>query len=90
MIGGILKNKVNEDDRGIPGISKIPILGWLFKKTEDSVEQRNLTIFITPRIIANHDKDETEEAALRLREKISGLPQKPAAPTAEQARTLGD
>jgi type IV pilus assembly protein PilQ len=89
VIGGILKNKVTEQDNHIPGLSSIPVLGWLFRKKEDQVEQRNLTIFITPRIIANHDRDEMHEASLRLREKISGLPLKPQAST-EQQRTLKD
>ena len=89
VIGGILKNKVVEDERTIPGISSIPVLGWLFRKEEDTVEQRNLSIFITPRVIPNHDKDETEEAALRLREKISGIQQKSSNPAAE-SRTLSE
>jgi type IV pilus assembly protein PilQ len=89
VIGGILKNKAIESEAHIPGLAKIPVLGYLFKKESNTVEQRNLTLFITPRIISNRDMDIREEEAMRLREKISGLPQKaPAA--AEQTRSLDD
>ncbi len=87
VIGGILKNKVTEDDRSIPGINKLPVLGWLFKKKADSIEQRNLTIFITPHVITNQDRDVMAEEKARLAERISGIPQK-APQQAEQQRTL--
>ncbi|MBA3684400.1 MAG: hypothetical protein H0W72_04080 [Planctomycetes bacterium] len=87
VIGGILKNKVTEDDRSIPGVNRIPVLGWLFKKQSDTVEQRNLTIFITPRVIANQERDVMGEEKARLAERISGLPQK-ASQQGEQQRTL--
>lgn len=51
VIGGVYKKKETESSSGLPGLMKIPILGWLFKnrtKTEDISE---LMIFITPRIV---------------------------------------
>jgi type IV pilus assembly protein PilQ len=73
VIGGILSNKVEEIENRIPGLGSIPILGWLFKHKSDNIVQRNLTIFITPRIVQLNDVDELEEAKLRLRERLSGL-----------------
>jgi type II secretory pathway component GspD/PulD (secretin) len=37
---------------GIPGLRKIPILGWLFNVKSVSVETTELLILITPRILA--------------------------------------
>lgn len=76
VIGGILKNKVSEDERSIPGVNKVPILNWFFKKTQDSVEQRNLTIFITPYVIPTTDRDLMQEETGALIERISGIPQR--------------
>ena len=76
VIGGILKNKVTEDERSIPGINKVPILNWFFKKTQDSVEQRNLTMFITPYVIPTSDRDLMQEETGVLIERISGIPQR--------------
>jgi type IV pilus assembly protein PilQ len=89
VIGGILKNKVIEDERSIPGINKVPILNWFFKKTTDSVEQRNLTIFITPYVIPNTDRDTMLEETGKLVERISGIAPRKAEEQTEN-RQLGD
>jgi type IV pilus assembly protein PilQ len=34
----------------VPGLSQIPLLGWLFRRDVSSQELRELLIFITPRI----------------------------------------
>jgi type IV pilus assembly protein PilQ len=88
VIGGILKNKVTEDERSVPGINRIPVLNFFFKKTSDSVEQRNLTMFITPHVIPNNDKDVMSEESARLSERISGIQQRPTAAQQEQSRSL--
>lgn len=51
VIGGILKTKEDEEEDGLPGLSKVPVLGWLFKKEAKKVETEELLIFITPRIV---------------------------------------
>jgi type IV pilus assembly protein PilQ len=88
VIGGILKNRVFEDERSIPGVNKIPVFNWFFKKTEDKVEQRNLTVFITPHVIPTDQRDQMSEDTSRLIERISGIQQRPSQAQQEQARTL--
>ena len=51
VIGGIFKTKVVKGQSGVPGFSKIPLLGWLFKKDKDEEETSELLIFITPKIV---------------------------------------
>ena len=51
VIGGIIKTTDRQSTTGIPGLSKIPILGWFFKKEDKSVDKEELLIFITPRIV---------------------------------------
>ncbi|MBM4306051.1 MAG: hypothetical protein FJ123_04870, partial [Deltaproteobacteria bacterium] len=36
---------------GIPLFSKIPLLGWLFKREAKSDQRRDLLIFISPKIV---------------------------------------
>ncbi len=50
ILGGLISNKENTVDRGIPIISKIPIIGHLFKSQEKVKERTELVIFITPQI----------------------------------------
>jgi type IV pilus assembly protein PilQ len=51
VIGGMLKSNEVDSESGVPGISKIPILGWLFKKQTKETTAEELLIFITPRIV---------------------------------------
>jgi len=51
VIGGVYTNKTSKTVRGVPILSKIPILGWLFKSEETRVERSELLIFLTPRIM---------------------------------------
>ena len=51
VIGGIYKFSDNNQTNAIPGMSKIPIIGWLFKSREISTQHDELLIFITPRIV---------------------------------------
>lgn len=51
VIGGITKTSDQSTTSGIPGFSKIPLLGWLFKTKEDTRSNEELLIFMTPRIL---------------------------------------
>lgn len=50
VIGGIFTRNEAVGQKGIPWLSKIPILGWLFKKEIRVDNQNELLIFITPTI----------------------------------------
>jgi type IV pilus assembly protein PilQ len=50
VIGGINKTTKIDDKRGIPLLSRVPGLGWLFKSTMLDERNQELLIFITPRI----------------------------------------
>ncbi len=51
VIGGILKTREDDGKDTVPGLSKIPLLGWLFKREIKKTESSELLIFITPRIV---------------------------------------
>ncbi|MEE8329323.1 MAG: type IV pilus secretin PilQ [Thermodesulfovibrionia bacterium] len=51
VMGGIFKTNTAESTAGVPLLSKVPVLGWLFKKRNKIDTTTELLIFITPRII---------------------------------------
>lgn len=51
VIGGILQVSRKEDQAAVPWLSKIPVLGYFFKKDTSSSSNRELLIFITPKIL---------------------------------------
>jgi type IV pilus assembly protein PilQ len=51
VLGGILIKSEGESESAVPLLSKIPVLGWLFKKKSKFEIQDELMIFITPTIV---------------------------------------
>jgi len=51
IIGGIMKTEEAKGETGIPWLSKIPLIGWLFKVQTLDQNKRELYVFVTPRII---------------------------------------
>lgn len=51
VIGGILKTTDTKLETGVPWLSKIPVLGWLFKTESTTKDRRQMMVFVTPRII---------------------------------------
>jgi len=57
VIGGIIQTSKSLGVSGIPWLSKIPLLGWLFKTTSKQDKKEELLIFITPRIVKLEQRD---------------------------------
>ncbi|MGZ4038486.1 MAG: type II secretion system protein GspD, partial [Bacteroidia bacterium] len=51
MLGGLEENTNSQSGKGLPGISRIPILKWLFGERTKTKSENKLTIFIKPTII---------------------------------------
>lgn len=51
VLGGILTSTEQNNEGSVPGISKIPFLGALFKNSDKTMTSDELLIFITPRIV---------------------------------------
>jgi general secretion pathway protein D len=66
VISGLMKDDSSEDRSAVPGLSKIPLIGWLFKNTSKSYEKTNLMVFINAQIISSHE--EAEELSERKRQ----------------------
>lgn len=50
VLGGMVKESVNDVHRQVPFLGSIPILGWLFKNVEQVHSKSQLLIFVTPHI----------------------------------------
>ncbi len=52
VIGGIYTSDETEATNGVPGLMRIPVIGWLFKNRAINRTKNELLIFMTPRILA--------------------------------------
>ncbi len=50
-LGGLIEEKSNRTTAGAPGVSKVPVLGALFRNRKDKVSKTELLVLITPRVI---------------------------------------
>ena len=51
LIGGLIRKLEDDNRTELPVVSKIPLLGSLFRHRAKNVQERELFIFITPRIV---------------------------------------
>jgi general secretion pathway protein D len=51
VLGGLIQNKRTRIRVGIPLLSRIPILGYLFGSVENKIEKTELLLLITPRTV---------------------------------------
>jgi general secretion pathway protein D len=53
VLGGLSSEEVLESVQAVPGLSRIPLLGNLFKSRKSSRSKRNLMVFLRPVILAD-------------------------------------
>ncbi|MEH0022940.1 MAG: type IV pilus secretin PilQ [Desulfobacter sp.] len=65
VIGGVVKTSQTKDSDGIPFLTGIPVLGYLFGTKAETDDRNELLIFLTPSIVQleqkRHDKDNSDQ-----------------------------
>lgn len=63
VLGGLINEEVEESINKVPILGDIPLLGRLFRSSAESVEKRNLMVFLRPTILRDSitTKDLSEE-----------------------------
>ncbi len=56
VIGGLIQELTSKAKEGIPFLSKIPLLGYLFGASTDKYERRELVILLTPHVIRSQEE----------------------------------
>ena len=51
VVAGLTENRTRLDNRRVPGLSKLPLLGGLFKSTNDVEANREIAVFVTAHLI---------------------------------------
>ncbi len=57
VLGGLTTDDISESEEAVPGVSRIPLIGNLFRYRKTSNVKRNLMLFIRPRILRS-DSDQ--------------------------------
>ena len=74
VIGGLIREDTSKNRSGIPFLSRIPILGWLFGNTNDDTSRQEIIILLTPHVIKNQKdaKDISHEYIDKMSESSKG------------------
>ena len=67
-LGGLIQNKVTRTSTGVPVVSRIPVVGELFKQSGDQVIKTELLVLITPKIM--HNSREITQITQKLRRQL--------------------
>lgn len=69
VLGGLVVERSNYMDTGIPVLKDLPLVNYLFKQRTDTIRKEHLLIFITPRIVrGGNGPSEQLKEMLRQRE----------------------
>lgn len=66
VVGGLVRDNIVINERKIPLLGDIPLIGWLFKSESRAIEKLNLLVFLTPTLI----KDEIDMIELNARKSV--------------------
>ena len=56
-LAGLTENRTRTDKRRVPGLSKIPLIGGLFKNTNDEGASREIAVFVTAHLIPESNQE---------------------------------
>ncbi len=70
-LGGMISGQETRSKKSVPILNKVPIIGDLIGKTDNSARRTELIIFITPQVI--QDGEDASRVSEELREKMRNL-----------------
>lgn len=71
VIAGLFRDEQTSEERGIPGLSKIPVIGRAFKHSTKQTHKQNTMILVTPTIVPPKHSEEFDRDVEELRESLA-------------------
>ena len=99
VLGGVIDDQESHNERGIPFLKDLPLIGFLFRSSDDTQNKTNLYFFVTPTILDEDDFDDLWQLSLQKKmeadryigtRRLRIIDRKWTSSTSAQARTLED
>lgn len=71
LLGGLIQDRSEKIKTGVPGVSKLPLIGRLFQQRENVTDRTELLVMITPRVVRSSLQLDTITRQLRSRSAIN-------------------
>ncbi|MGE3171930.1 MAG: secretin N-terminal domain-containing protein [Planctomycetota bacterium] len=65
VLGGVIDDQESHNDGGVPFLKDLPLLGFLFRRSESTTAKTNLYFFVTPTILDEDDFDDLWQVSLQ-------------------------
>jgi general secretion pathway protein D len=89
LLAGLLQDQERKSLRGFPGLIRVPVFSQLFSANEQNIEQTDIVMLLTPRIVRTHELSQQDLAPIYIGTQtnlgLSGPPPLIAAPDATPA-----
>lgn len=66
LLGGLIQERTDTAENGVPVLRRIPVVGDLFNRTSNTMQRTELLVMITPRVVRNADGLDTLSRQLRM------------------------
>lgn len=66
IIGGLMQNKVDNRNTGLPGVGQLPWLGKLFSRDTKKLEKTELLVFLRPTVMKGDDFQRNDDQLRRF------------------------
>lgn len=70
VISGLTRRMKTDNERGLPGLKDVPMLGWLFKGQNTGDENEEVLIFITPTILDRFKPEQIQKTLEQIEKEI--------------------
>jgi type II secretory pathway component GspD/PulD (secretin) len=85
VLGGIINETKQTTRNGLPFLSDIPVMGYLFGSTTNTHSRKELILMVTPHVISNYA--EADDLTRELKDRVKGIRMKIEEREREEART---
>ncbi|TAN41353.1 MAG: hypothetical protein EPN25_05125 [Nitrospirae bacterium] len=73
VLGGIITERKGMSRSGLPFLSDLPLIGYLFGTTSDTIRRKELILMVTPHVISNYE--EADELTRELKDRVQSIKQ---------------
>jgi general secretion pathway protein D len=71
VLGGLIEDNTISSQGGVPGLHKVPVIGWAFGQKQRDATRRELVVVLTPKVIAN--EQDIEAVNKDFKRRLKGL-----------------
>ncbi|MET0123588.1 MAG: type II secretion system protein GspD, partial [Candidatus Thiodiazotropha sp. 6PLUC9] len=71
ILGGLIRDQGSSGSSGLPFLSNLPLIGWLFGQESDSSRRTELVVVLVPTVVS--DSSDNRKVVESFRRKLEGL-----------------